>query len=210
MEIMTRSKNRETRSKKPDIRYLYDMKEVIYDQKWLKTAPNFELYYMYRGVKKEDGLRYDITVVPPKMLGQEFVRTKGNRNSEGYQELYTVLEGEAIFLMQKTKGEIVEDVVAIEAKAGNWVIVPPNYAIITINPSKKVLKIGNWVSEKTKNIYEDIEKMKGACYFYTQSDWVKNKNYDKIPKLRFEKPLKSMPKNLDFLKSGRGETGIRR
>jgi len=27
------------------------MKEVLYDQKWAKKSPNFELYYMYRGVK---------------------------------------------------------------------------------------------------------------------------------------------------------------
>ena len=185
---------------KPQIRFLNEMKNVLYDQEWFKTAPNLELYYMYRGIKKKGDLRYDITVIPARMLGKEFVRTKGNRNSEGYQELYTVLEGEAIFLMQKTQGEIVEDVIAIKAKPGDWAIAPPDYAEITINPSKKVLKMGNWVSEKTKNIYEDIEKMKGACYFYTKSGWIKNKNYKKIPKLRFEKPLKSIPKNLDFLK----------
>ena len=33
---------------KPDIRKLDDMKEVIYDKKWLKTARNNDLYYMYR------------------------------------------------------------------------------------------------------------------------------------------------------------------
>ena len=42
--------------------------------------------------------------------------------------------------------------------------------------------------------------MKGAGYFYTKRGWIKNKNYAKIPKLRIEKPLKSKPKNLDFLK----------
>ncbi|MBZ9569671.1 glucose-6-phosphate isomerase [Patescibacteria group bacterium] len=190
--------------KKPQIRFLDEMKDVLYDKGWAKTAPNLELYYMYRGIKKKGDLRYDITVIPARMLGKEFVRTKGNRNSEGYQELYTVLEGEAIFLMQKAQGEIVEDVIATKAKPGDWVIVPPDYAVITINSSKKVLKTGNWVSEKTKNIYENIEKMKGTCYFFTQSGWTKNKNYAKVPKLRFGKPLKSMPKNLDFLKGGHG------
>lgn len=195
--------------KEPQIRLLKEIKGVIYDKKWAKTAPNLELYYMYRGVKKKGDLRYDITIIPGRMLGKEFVRTKGNRNSKGYQELYTVLTGEAIFLMQKVQGKIVEDVSAIKAKEGGWVIVPPNYSVITINPSKKVLKTGNWVSKKTKNIYDDIEKMEGACYFYTKSGWVKNKNYDlrskkKVPKLRFEKPLKSRPKSLDFLKSGHG------
>jgi len=184
---------------KPKIRFLNEMGNVIYDQEWLKTAQNFELYYVYRAVEKKGDLRYDITEIPPRMLGKEFVRTKGNRNSEGYQELYTVLEGEAIFLMQKIKKEIVEDVITIKAESDDWVVVPPDYAVITINPSQKSLKTGNWVSEKTENIYEDIEKMNGACYFYTQAGWVENKNYKKIPEIRWEKPLRSKPKSLDFL-----------
>ncbi len=179
------------------------MKPVLYDKRWVKSAPNFELYYMYRGVKRKRELRYDITVIPARMLGKEFVRTKGNRNSRKYQELYTVIEGKAIFLMQKTqtgKIDIIEDIVAVEAKKGETVIFLPKYAAITINPTKEELKIANWVSEKNKNIYRELEKMKGAGYFYTKSGWIKNKNYKKIPKLRFEKPLKKVPKNLDFLK----------
>jgi glucose-6-phosphate isomerase len=187
-------------NKKPDVRYLDEMKSVLYDKEWAKAAENIPLYYMYRGVKEKNDLRYDITIIPPKMLAEEFAKTKGNRNSEGYQELYTVLEGKALFFMQKVKGKIVEDAMVVEAKPRDWVIVPSNYAIITINPSNKILKIGNWVSKKTENIYQEIEKMKGACYFYTQTGWKKNKNYVKIPRLRFEKPLESLPKNLDFLK----------
>ena len=183
----------------PEIRFLYDLKKVLYDKKWLKTAANFELYYIYRGVKTKEDLRYDITIIPPKMLGKEFVRTKGNRNSKKYQELYIVLEGKAIFLMQKAKGKIIEDIIAIEAKKGECVIFPPKYAAIIINSFKKELKIANWVSIKNKNVYEELKKMKGAGYFYTKNGWIKNKNYKKIPKLRFEKPLKSMPKNLEFL-----------
>ena len=57
----------------PDIRHLFDMKEVIFDREWLKEQENIELYYMYRGMglSKEDKkkietarLRYDITVFP--------------------------------------------------------------------------------------------------------------------------------------------------
>ena len=182
-----------------EIRYLNDMKEVLYDQEWLKTAPNLKLYYMNRGVKEKNGLRYDITVIPPRMLGKEFIKTKGNRNSNNFLEFYTVLQGEALFLMQKMKGKSVKDVFAIKAKKGSWVIEPPGYAIITINSRRKTLKLGNWISPKNKNIYKEIEIMKGACYYYTTSGWIKNKNYKKFPKLRFEKPLKTVPKNLDFL-----------
>ena len=185
---------------KKQIRYLREMKEVVFDKNFAREFPDLKLYYVYRGVKKENGIRYDTTVIPPQILGKEFVRTKGNRNSNNFPELYTVLRGEAIFLMQKAKGEIVEDVLAIPAKKGNYVVVPPKYAVITINPSKKILKLGNWVSEKNKNIYEELEKMKGACYYYTKSGWIKNENYREVPKLRFEKPLKEKPKNLHFLK----------
>jgi glucose-6-phosphate isomerase len=188
------------RDKKPDIRYLYDMKDVIYDKEWLKTAPNLELYYMYRGIKKKDGLRYDITIIPARMLGREFVKTKGHKHSNKYGEIYIVLGGEGIYLMQKEKGEIVKDVYAVKAERGNAVVIPPYYAHITINPSKKDLKMANWLSEEAKSDYRPIQKMGGACYYYTKIGWIKNKNYKKVPKLRFEKPLKSMPKNLDFLR----------
>jgi glucose-6-phosphate isomerase len=190
------------RIKKPEIRHLKDLKGVLLDREWLESAKNFPVYYMHRGIKKMDELRYDMTVMPPNMLGKEFAKTKGNRNSKNFRELYTVLQGKAIFLMQKMKGRIIKDVMAVRAGKEAWVIVPPKYYVISINPSKNVLKLGNWVSEKNKNIYKDMEKMRGACYYYTKSGWIKNKNYEKVPKLKFKRPLKSMPENLDFLYGG--------
>ena len=191
------------KNKKPDIRYLNNMREVVYDKKWLKTTPNLELYYMYRGLKKKDGLRYDITVIPAKMLGSEFVKTKGHEHVGDYGEVYIVLEGEAIYLMQKRKGKEITDVFAIKAKKGDVAIIPSGYGHITINPSKKDLKMANWMADGVKSDYTPILKMEGACYYYTEKGWIKNKNYKKVPKLRFEKPKKSIPKNLDFL-SGAG------
>ena len=186
--------------KNPDIRHLYDMKSVLYDKKWLKTAPNLELYYMYRGVKNKNGLRYDITVIPPLMLGKEFAKTKGHEHLKNNPELYEVLEGEAIFLAQKRKGDSVSDIYAVKAKKGEAVVIPPGYGHATINPSKKTLKMANWVDKNCQSDYSPIGKRKGFCRFYLKAGWVKNKNYKNIPELRFEKPLKSTPKNLDFLK----------
>jgi len=197
--------------KNPDIRFLYDLKEVLYDQKWLKSAKNFPVYYMYRGIKphmksfdflqgkKKGDLRYDITVILPKMLGIEFPKTKGHEHNKKYGEIYYVLEGRAIYLLQKFKKNQIEDVYAVKAKKGEFVIVPPLYGHITINPAKKELIEANWVSENCQNIYTLFEKNHGACYYYTKSGWIKNKNYKKVPKLRFEKPLKEMPLNFRFL-----------
>ncbi len=176
------------------------MREVIYDKEWLKEAPNLELYYMYRGVKQKDNLRYDITVIPSRMLGQEFVKTKGHEHSDNYGEVYIVLEGEGIYLMQKYIKGNVKDVYAVKAKNGDVVIIPPHYSHVTINPSETDLKTANWISENCQSSYQLFEKMEGACYYYTKNGWVKNVNYKKVPKLRFEKPLKSTPTDLSFLK----------
>jgi len=197
MEIISKNKKKEER--KPDVRYLNNMKEVIYDKEWLKTAPNFELYFMYRGVDTKDDLRYDITIIPAKMLGQEFVKTKGHEHLDKYGEVYIILEGKAIFLMQKRNGNEIKDVYAVKAEKGDVVIIPSYYGHITINPSQQDLKIANWVSGKCKNDYQPLLEKQGACYFYTKNGWIKNENYKKVPELRFEKPLKSLPEDLSFL-----------
>lgn len=191
----------EIRSKKPDIRYLNDMKMVLYDQKWVKSALDFPVYYMYRGIKKKGHLRYDITDITSKMLGQEFSKTKGHEHVLQYPELIFVLEGKAIFFFQKARGKQVLDIYAILAKKGEAVVAPGGYSHITINPTKRKLKIANWIDERCKGQYDFIEKMQGACYYYTKLGWIKNKKYAKIPLLRFEKPLKLIPQNLDFLKN---------
>jgi glucose-6-phosphate isomerase len=185
---------------KPDIRYLNDMKQVLYDRQWAQKAPNTELYYMYRDLKRKNGLRYDITIIPPKMLGKEFVKTKGHYHVGDYGELYIVLKGKAIYLMQKEKNGKILDVYYVRAKKGDSVIIPPGYGHITINPGSKSLKMANWVSLKCCSDYKKILQKKGACYFYTTSGWIKNKNYKRIPKIHFKRPKKSMPKSLKFLK----------
>lgn len=186
----------------PDIRKLSDMKNVLYDQEWLKTAGNPELYYMYRGIEEKKGIRYDITIIPPAMLGSEFVKTKGHYHIETYQEVYTVVEGEAIYLMQKKNNkEEIEDAYAVKAQKGDTVIVPSFYGHITINPSEtQELKMANWVSPQCQSDYSLYEKLRGACYYYLKTGWIKNENYKSVPELRFEEPLKSIPQDLSFLK----------
>lgn len=176
--------------KKPEIRYLYDLKKVIYDQKWLKKTKNFPLYYIYRGLKEKNGIRYDLTIIPPNFLGEEFVKTKGHYHLGDFGELYKVLAGEGIFLIQKEKNGKILDVYYIKGKRGDFILIPPKYGHCTINPSRKILKIGNWISINCKSDYQRVEKKKGFCYYYLKSGWIKNKNYQKIPKLKSKKPLK--------------------
>ena len=186
---------------KPDIRYLNDVKKVLFDKKWLKKADNFELYYMYRGIKRKNDLRYDITIIPSKMLGQEFVKTKGHHHQGKHGEVYIVLKGQAIYLLQQQaeKDQEIKDVYAVKAKKNDVIIVPPFYGHVTINPGKEKLETANWLFDKCESNYNIFEKMSGACYFYTEKGWIKNNKYKKVPKLKFKKPLKKIPKNLNFL-----------
>ncbi|MCP6719065.1 MAG: glucose-6-phosphate isomerase [Patescibacteria group bacterium] len=186
---------------KPDIRYLNDMKEVVYDREWLKTALNLELYYMYRGVKEKEDLRYDITVIPAQMLGKEFVKTKGHYHIGNCGELYIVLKGKAIYLMQKEENGKIIDVYYVRAEEGDYISIPPQYGHISINPHSEELKMANWISKECKSNYEKIENKKGGCYYYTKSGWVKNENYQNTPELYSKEPEKSMPKNLNFLRA---------
>lgn len=184
----------------PSIRHLNDMKAVVMDQEWAATAENFEMYYMYRAVKEENELIHNITVIPARMMGKEFTKTKGHVHIGNYGETYTVLEGEAIFFMQNYDNDMIEDVYAIRAKKGESVIIPPGYGHITINLGNSDLKTGDWSSINCKGDYSLFEKMQGGCYYFTTDGWIKNEHYKNVPELRFEEPLKELPKNLDFLK----------
>jgi glucose-6-phosphate isomerase len=206
------------------------MKEVILDKKWAKENEDIELYYMYRDLWLEEDreqilkndLRYDITVIPPRTLGREFVKTKGHYHPEcspglTYPEIYEVLEGRAHFLLQKKTEKGIEDVVLIEAEAGEKAVICSNYGHITINPGNKVLKLANWVNRSFASVYEEIVKLGGGAYFeLVGGEFVKNPNYGEVPEIRHIGPtaipdleiekgknmyeLIKKPENLNFLR----------
>lgn len=194
---------------KPDIRKLFDIRDVIYDHKWLSSTNDIELielYCMYRGMYFNDkdivkmneyGLRYDITIIPPYMLGCEFVKTAGHYHQIvpgtdiTFPEIYEVLNGSAHFLMQKSDrsdGDEIQDVVMIKAEQGDKVIVPPGYGHITINTSENILKIANWVAADKESLYSPIKRKKGGAYFILRDRIVKNPTYSYVPDMRIIEP----------------------
>jgi hypothetical protein len=50
-----------------------------------------DLYYMYRNLKQEDGLKYNITITLSKMLGVEFNKTAGQYHMGPQKELYNII-----------------------------------------------------------------------------------------------------------------------
>ncbi len=192
-----------TKSVRPNIRMLFDMKDVIYDRKWLSDTRNLEVYYMYRELSlsrndamamKEHHLRYDITIIPPLMLGCEFVKTAGHYHPDvpgtslTFPEIYEVLNGQAHYLLQKREDDRISDVILIKAGKGEKVIIPPGYGHITINASNKVIKMANWVSQDFESEYAPIKEKGGGTYFMLDRGIIKNSAYHDLPELRSSRP----------------------
>jgi glucose-6-phosphate isomerase len=155
------------------------------------------LYYMYRDLARSDAdrrwlaghrLRYDITVIPPRDLCGEYVKTKGhyhpdNPSGAGYPELYEVTEGRAQFLLQS---RTLDDAILISAETGARVAIPPGYGHITINPSPDAtLVLANIVSTAFESEYGEYEALHGsAWYIMNDGRIVRNRHYLKVPLLR--------------------------
>lgn len=152
-------------------------------------GPDTPLYHMYRdlAMTEEDraylrsqDVRYDITVIPPAVLGGEYVKTKGhyhpnNPAGVGYPELYQVLAGEARFLLQKKD---LSDVVAVTASVGESVFIPPGYGHVTINSGEVVLVMANLVSTRFESEYSMYEEMRGGVFYAVEDGgFVQNPRY---------------------------------
>jgi len=178
----------------PELRMTDDLKGIFARKGCTASGP---LYAMFRDLAKsaadrwwlkENGLRYDITVIPPRIIWGEFVKTKGhyhpkNEAGRGFPEVYEVLEGTAHYLLQR---EDMTDVVLVVATAGDVVVVPPGYGHVTINPATdRVLHMANIVSARFTSDYSKYVHKKGAAYYeMADGSWVKNRAYEKVARLR--------------------------
>lgn len=179
---------------KPAQRTADDMRAVLFSTRCECRDP---LYFMYRDLARsgkdwqwlhEQRLRYDLTVIPPRDLCGERVKTKGHYHPKnpagvGYPEIYEVLEGSAHYLLQSSS---LDDVVLIAAEAGDLVIIPPGYGHITINPSPdQTLSMANIVSTAFESQYGEYEARHGAAYYeLSDGTLVRNPSYSSVPPIR--------------------------
>lgn len=154
-------------------------------------------------------LRYDLTLIYAKGAVGELPRTFGHYHTKGYVELFEVIKGKTMALMQKygAESDIIEKAYLIEAGKGDKFIILPDFGFTNINPDKsKNLLLSNWINVSVENQYDLIKKHNGFCYRALRNRdgniiFEKNENYKKIPELIKLKP-KELPKeleNLDFL-----------
>lgn len=165
-----------------------------------------KLYFMYRDLHLKEhrklfrahNMRYDVTVMGSGFIGKEFLKTMGHYHPMipglglSYPEVYEVLHGGAIYLLQKIRTladpRRTVDLVAMEAREGDRVVIPPNYGHVTINPYGTPLVMADLTADGFESIYEPYLSLGGAAYHLLsergKAVWEPNPRYINPPALR--------------------------
>lgn len=186
----------------PLVRKLKDLEPVLYDQEPCRRMdPELPVYEIHRnacddvcqGILLEHRVRYDATIMPPLLLGEEHVKTLGHQHAPSeagpsHAEVFEVLEGEARFLVQKYVGQELVDVSLVTAQENECVLIPPDCGHVMINASSSRLVTGNLISQSCAQRYDQFVQRRGGAYYLLRGGrLVRNQNYPSTPDVRTAK-----------------------
>ncbi len=183
------------------IRTIEDMQPVLLGE---GVDEPKDSYFMYRDVfepekkpvMKKHFARYDITLIPNGFMGEEFIKTFGHYHPNvpgqniSYPEVYEVISGQALYLLQKVDAKNprkVVDFAVMEAKEGDKAVMPPSYGHVTINNGDAPLVMSNWVDDRFESEYGEIKNLKGFAWYFTKDETKKNELYEDAPEPRYIK-----------------------
>lgn len=170
----------------------------------------FGTRYMERTIDQEllkkYQYEYDITVFQPGKVGEEYLKTVGHYHSHvpdldlSYPEVYEVIEGKVEYLLQSEPGKDGKvDVIFVQTKAGDKIVMPPNYGHVSLNPTNEIAIESNIQLRdlpKTSDYGLFKEKVGGALY-RTEDGLEENPNYE-IKSVRIVRPLEKPDWGLVF------------
>lgn len=170
------------------------------------------LFYPHRFDKtveqqfKEDHLTYSLVLMPPMVIGEEYIKTTGHFHPPmpgtqlGYPEVYTGLYGELQLLLQErdmSDPGAVKDVKLFHLTAGRTLTIPPNFAHVLINTSDQPALMAGLYSTKFKPDYAPARSHRGLAYYLLQDDngytLQKNPRYGSVPPLDPLQELEDTP-----------------
>ncbi len=163
---------------RPRVRRKREMAPVL----WRADDGDEDMYYMYREVflRRDRGLfeghriRHDVTLIPSKKVNGEFNKTLGHYHPGDYPEVYEVVRGEALFLMQSRD---YRRLVVVEARKGDQVLIPPGYGHVTVNVGQEALITSNLVFWDFESDYRPFVEKRGALVYVTEQGLVRNESY---------------------------------
>jgi glucose-6-phosphate isomerase len=177
-----------------------DLEENVYDVYRDICSVNNDM------LLKQNKFQYDITVIHDGLVGSERKKTSGHFhgwNASGkhsYPEVYEVLSGTAIFVLQKSMNfdaadpskVQVDDILLVKVKSGQSIIVPPDYGHCSVNAGEGDLIFSNLAYKPCPVIYDAIRYHHGMSVYVEEQDgrlaYQKNMKYSNLPKIRFAKP----------------------
>jgi len=167
--------------------------------------PDEKMYYMFYPSNTADRIQdlfdrthltYSLVLIPPKKVGDEFIKTTGHYHPEkpgthiAYPEIYLQLYGRLLLLMQKrdpTDDQKIEEVVLYEMKPGDAVNMLPGYGHCLINHTDEVGLMAGLYSTEFKPFYDPIRINRGMAYYVIEREgeivFEKNPNYPDAPEL---------------------------
>lgn len=179
-----------------------EMKDVLYSP---SSAGPAIYYYMIRGGNQKK----NITILESGTVGSEYIKAYGHYHVDGLGEVYTVLSGEGIMLLQERKknddgtfrNDEIESVKAVFISAGSVVTIPPKVGHLIINTGEDWLvtsdnsPVAMTSDEKTSwpihADYKPLKELHGFAYYVVEGDggqiFVKNPNYKYVPEVIIEK-----------------------
>ncbi|MBC8587853.1 glucose-6-phosphate isomerase family protein [Paratissierella segnis] len=181
------------------VRMLSDMNTLFRD-----LNPDFEdepLYYMINGVCYPEHkelfdnyrLKYEYTVLLPKLIGGEFLKAHGHIHyaktdpDKSIMEFMEVIHGKGVFLLFLPSNKGFE-VIIVNVKPGDRFIVPKEYYHLTINTGSEPFIFSDIISNVSGGDYSLLKERKGAPVLMFKDskggirlDW--NHNYLPIEKI---------------------------
>ena len=175
------------------------MKEVLMDPH--ADGPE-DHYFMIRGGSDVG----NITIWETGLVGREYIKTYGHYHVDDLPEIYWILEGEGIALLQKrvfvqagaSSGEDaskLSEFKIVKLSAGDKLEIPVGYGHLVVNTGETFLVtkddspvyFGNDSASMPKHAtYEPVREMQGFAYYVVEHDGkpalIKNMHYTEIEK----------------------------
>ena len=175
-----------------------EMKDVLFDPN--ADGPAIH-YYMIRGGRDKT----NITIWESGNISGEYIKTYGHYHVGNIDEIYRIVGGEGIILLQQRKidhndipiDNEIEIFIAVKVKTGDCVLIPSKFGHLLANVGKTwLVTIDNSPLISTDDAqlpshanYDSIKRMHGFSYYIIDDNerpkLIKNTNYKFVPEVQW-------------------------
>jgi oxalate decarboxylase/phosphoglucose isomerase-like protein (cupin superfamily) len=137
-------------------------------------------------VFKKKNIKIDLTVLPPDVVGIEYIKTKAIRCSQ-YNKILEIVNGAGIVVIQKFLSVDDQEILISNVKSTDKIIIPAGYTYTLINDKSTILIALEFMNSKAKNNIT-LDEMKGMAYYIikknAKKEIVKNPSYRIVDKYK--------------------------